>query len=378
MKKEKGPIRIPRDRARRARSLKAAAVAVVNRAYLELVAAGRSHDAALSELAAVAGITKNGVRNWLSNTNRPGKVAAEAIVLKYDRDLSARYGLLPLDRPDPAAGAQREIVDPPAGGPEPPLIQTPPDPPPPSRRRTDRPAGPSEVQDPPASTPPNPPAPERSLGELARLIDRELDRLRVRIDDRTLAILDEILSLKKYNAGLQARLEKSDLVVEALRTDLLSLPGIVADVVKERTAGIRIDVASVGVLATDIKNIISGRPTADLGRPLIGLSVQKKEDGFWLYLDDFARGKSGAIHIETGLPLLRDLLARAAGPMAGRPDELDEGLPAGDPRAPSPRCLCSIVPADDPADPGIPGPPPANGSDRSEPGLSAINDDLGK
>jgi hypothetical protein len=310
MKKEKGPIRIPRDRARRARSLKAAAVAVVNRAYLEIVASGKSHDQALGEIAAVAGLKKNAVRNWLSNTNRPGRRPSEAIVLKYDRDLSSRFGLLPLERPAPAAGvhAQGELAGVRDPGPE--------------------------GQDPPASTPPAKRRRARPGSVLDRLQDWTSERLlrvavdirdllrawlddrfksiaeafkslTTRLDDRTLSILNEILSLKKYNAGLQARIEKVERGVEIL-----------------------------------VEENVPGLPPEATGRPLIGLSVQKKEDGFWLYLDDVSRGKSGAIHIETSHPLGLEILARAAGP-------------------------------------GPAGPPPATGSDRSEPGLAEQTDDLG-
>ena len=342
MKKEKGPIRIPRDRARRARSLKAAAVAVVNRAYLELVAAGRSHDAALSELAAVAGITKNGVRNWLSNTNRPGKVAAEAIVLKYDRDLSARYGLLPLDPPAPAAGVQAQgelagVRDP---GPE--------------------------VQDPPAGGPASTPPASRSFGltpvrigirEIAEKIAAYLGPL----------LVGRIVSLGVATEDLRAESRKRAVEIRSDIDEVRNILNVDYRDLRERISGVRIDVASVGVLATDIKNIISGRPTADLGRPLIGLSVQKKEDGFWLYLDDFARGKSGGIHIETGLPLLRELLARAAGPEPQSIDGRTVRIYAEEKEKP-----VAEIPLHGPA-----GPPPADGSDRSEPGLVEQTDELG-
>ncbi|MBE3126185.1 MAG: hypothetical protein IMZ57_11085 [Acidobacteria bacterium] len=301
MRKEKSPIWIPHDRARWARSLKAAAVAVVNRAYLELVSPGRatrfSHDEALAEIAGVAGVTKNGVRNWLSNTNRPGRRSAEAIILAYDRDLSARYGLLPLDRP---------------------------------------------VED---------HAPKKDKATTAKglgcLIFEWLTDLRLHIDDRILVILNELFEVKGY-----------------------------------------------------------AMPYCRDQRP-VKVSIQKREDGFWLSLES-ETGKSGAIHIETGLPLLRELLARAADP---GPQSIDDrslsilvrkeqeelrksfGLQAGatDPGIPEPvpaELASSFVPdgrtvqiyQEEKENPvgeiplhGPAGPPPANGSDRSEPGLAEEN-----
>jgi hypothetical protein len=226
------------------------------------------HDEALSAIAAVAGVTKNGVRNWLSNTNRPGRRSAEAIILAYDRELASRFGLLPLDRPDPEAGvqAQGRLAEVQVEGPE--------------------------VQAPPAGPP-------------ARSISDDLRDLRLRLDDRTLAILDEILSLKKYNAGLQARLEKRDLDVELLRAD--NEKGL------EFQAGALLDIWK---RLSEISAALQARP---------------------------AHGPAGAPDpgIPEALPVdLADVLPRPARFVAGRP--------------------------------------PANGSDRSEPGLAAVRDDLGQ